>query len=734
MEQPPSSFRSSLSARRDWIVVGLWILLLFPASAVARPKIGLVLGGGSARGFAGIGVLEWFAQNRIPVDYVVGTSMGGLVGSLYAMGYSPQEMEQLVEGLDWDELVSSSPPYADLQFRRKQDAADYPVRFEVGLKGGVKIPRGLSTGHFIDLLFQRLTLPYSDLSNFDDLPTPFRCVAVDLATGNQVVFGEGPLWQALRSTMAIPGVFTPAQVGGRLLIDGGVLNNLPTDVARSLGADIVIAVDVETPLQNREALESLLNIIDQTITIMMLQNLRRSIKEADLVLSPDLEGFQSLDFKKSREIIRVGAEAASSRSALLRPLALSASDWQSYLRRRRQLRLTETPSVRELQVLGVDSAMARRLSRRLSAYATGSVEPGNLGRALTRVYGRGQYASVGYQVVEQEGANRLDILVRRQSYGPPFVRFGLNIDGSNLDDIRFGVRTRATLFDLGHPGSETRIDLGLGRPHLAALEYYLPLAGPWFLAPRAYGVRETTGVFSGDDRVSDFLETRAGFGLDTGYGVGSTHGEVRFGYDLFHETGKVSVGEPVLSPTSETIHMARVEGIYDHLDDPVIPGKGVRTSLRWRYYFAAPEVSNLSQVDAEAVLFEPLNPRDRLFIRLAGGTTFEKDVPFSLAYTLGGPLRLGAYEQGRFRGARFFYGSAGFLHRVVESTLLVRGGTYVGAWYEMGSAFDRNQDVNVRHVGSLAVLVDSVVGPLFLGGSWGESGRFRLYLGIGTLF
>jgi NTE family protein len=734
MEKPPSSFRSSPAARCDWIVVGLLTLLLLPASVVARPKIGLVLGGGSARGFADIGVLEWFAENRIPVDYVVGTSMGGLVGSLYAMGYSPREMEQLVEGLDWDELFASSPPYTDLQFRRKQDAAEYPVRFELGLKGGVKIPRGLNTGHFIDLLFQRLTLPYSDLPNFDDLPTPFRCVAVDLETGNQVVFGDGPLWQALRATMAIPGVFTPAQVGGRLLIDGGVLNNLPTDVARSLGADIVIAVDVETPLQNRESLESLLNVIDQTINIMMLQNLRRSIREADLVLSPDLVGFQSLDFKKSTEIIRVGAAAASSRSALLSPLALSESEWQSYLRRRRQRRRTQTPSVRGIQVLGVDPAMSRTLTRRLSAYATGPVEPDRLDRALTRIYGRGQYASVGYQVVEQEGANRLDILVRRHSYGPPFVRFGLNIDGSNLDDIRFGVRARTTLFDLGHPGSETRIDLGLGRPHLAALEYYLPLAGPWFLAPRAYGVRETTGVFSGDDRVSDFLETRAGFGLDTGYGVGSTHGEVRLGYDLFHATGKVSVGEPVLPPTSQTVHLARIEGIYDHLDDPVIPAKGLRTSLRWRHYFAAPEVSSLNQADAQALLFEPLNPRDRLFVRLAGGTTFEKDAPFSLAYALGGPLRLGAYEQGRFRGSRFFYGSAGFLHRVVDNTLLVRGATYIGAWYEMGSAFDRNQDATVRHVGSAAVLVDSVVGPLFLGGSWGESGRFRLYFGIGTLF
>ncbi|MFZ0429213.1 MAG: patatin-like phospholipase family protein [Acidobacteriota bacterium] len=725
---------TALLCRSRW-AVGALLILFLTTTGWARPRVGLVLGGGSARGLAHIGVFEWLEANRIPVDYVVGTSMGALVGSLYSMGYTPREMRDLVARLNWEQLFSGTAPYADLQFRRKQDAADYPVRFEVGLKHGFRVPSGLNTGQFIALLFQRLSLPYSNLTDFDQLPTPFRCVAVDLETGNEVLFSRGPLWRALRSTMAIPGVFTPAHVDSRLLIDGGILNNLPVNVARSLGADIVIAVDVESPLEGRESLESLLGIIDQTVTIMMLQNLRRSIREADLVLSPDLKGFEALDFRKWADIIRVGEAAAASRGAMLRSLALSESEWRDYLDERNGRRRTGAPTVAGLEVTGVGPEMAVTLARRLAGFADGAVDPARLEPALTRIYGQGQYASVGYEVVEQNGTDKLDIRIRRQTYGPPFIRFGLNIDGSNIDNVGFGVRARTTFFDLGRLGSEARIDLGLGRPDLASAEYYLPVAGPWFVAPRAYGARDTTGVFSGDDRVAEFLETRTGVGFDAGYGVGSTHSEVRLGYDLFEATGKVRVGEPLLERTDGRVQFARLQWQYDGLDEPVIPSRGLRTSWRWRHYLEFPQVTGgLDQVDAELLFFQPLTRRNRLFFRSSAGTTLNRDAPFLLSYALGGPFRLGAYERARFRGSRFFYGSTGFLHRFVESSLLLGGSAYIGAWYGMGAAFDRHQDAEIHHVGSAAVLVDSVVGPLFLGGSWGESGRFRFYFGIGTLF
>src|SRR5947209_11793093 len=211
----------------------------------SRPRIGVALEGGGALGLAHIGVLKWFEEHHIPVDYVAGTSMGGLVGGFYAAGMNPEEMKTLIEGLDWRKILSDRTPYEDLSYRRKEDQRAYPNSLIFGLRHGLSVPAGLNAGHQIGLLIDRVALPYYAVPSFDALPVPFRCVATDLVSGKPYTFKDGSLAVALRATMSIPGAFSPVHDGQTVFVDGGLLNNLPTDVVRQMGAEIVIAVHLE---------------------------------------------------------------------------------------------------------------------------------------------------------------------------------------------------------------------------------------------------------------------------------------------------------------------------------------------------------------------------------------------------------------------------------------------------------------------------------------------------------
>ena len=307
------------------------VLLAMPGSAGAqqpevkpasRPKVALVFEGGGALGFAHVGVIDWLEAHHIPVDYVAGTSMGGLVGGLYASGMSPQEIKDFVEGINWSVVLSGQIPFPDLSFRRKEDKLAYPNRIEFGLKHGFSIPNGLNSGSAVGLLLDDKMLPYYDLKSFDDLPIPFRCVATDMTTGREHIFKDGSLPQAMRATMSIPGVFAPVQQGDSVFSDGGAVNNLPVDVARSMGAEVVIAVYLDTGPFDKKELNSLLGVAGRNVSIMVDANEVKNLKDANILLKADLSKFTSGDFEKSAEIIPQGVKVAQEHAAELEKYAI----------------------------------------------------------------------------------------------------------------------------------------------------------------------------------------------------------------------------------------------------------------------------------------------------------------------------------------------------------------------------------------------------------------------------
>jgi len=296
---------------KSLVILSLFCISLSFANQNGRPKIGLVLSGGGAKGFAHIGTLKMLDSLQIPIDYIVGTSMGGIAGALYAIGYNGHDLENLVQRTDWKEIFSDKPPRTELPYFVRKETGKYQLVF--GIKGVKPVtPSGLIYGQKVSLLFSSLTFPYEKINDFDKLPIPFRCVAVDLVTGNQVVLKSGSLAKAMRATMAIPTIFSPVEWGDSLLIDGGFSNNLPINVVKEMGADIVIAVDVESPLKKRNQLHSALSILEQTIGLLGLEQRKRNEKFADIHIQPDLTGFTTGDFDndKIKKIVQRGIDAA----------------------------------------------------------------------------------------------------------------------------------------------------------------------------------------------------------------------------------------------------------------------------------------------------------------------------------------------------------------------------------------------------------------------------------------
>ena len=277
-----------------------------PQTPSPRPRIGLALSGGGALGLAEIGVIQWLEENHIPVDSVAGTSMGGIIGAMYATGMSPAEIKTFAEHIDWDRAFLSEPTYSQLSYRRKQDRRDYLVGAALGLKHGLSGPNGFNSGLGVGLMLDRIAFHESSVTSFDDLPIPFRCVATDMSSGDAVVLRDGSLARAVRASMAIPGIFTPVEINGRVLADGGMVENIPVEVVRHMGVDTVIAVQLSLPPGAREQLETLTGVLSRAVDVMILQNERRSLALADATVTVEMGKFAVADYDRVKEIIQLG--------------------------------------------------------------------------------------------------------------------------------------------------------------------------------------------------------------------------------------------------------------------------------------------------------------------------------------------------------------------------------------------------------------------------------------------
>jgi NTE family protein len=712
-----------------------------PTEPAHRARIGLALSGGGALGLSEIGVLQWMEQNHIPVDRVAGTSMGSIIAAMYATGMAPEEIKKFAENVDWEDALRSEPTYRQLGYRRKQDRRDYQIEAALGLKHGLKGPNGFNSGHGVGLLLDRIAFPVSGIASFDDLPIPFRCVATDMLSGDRVVLRDGSLAMAVRASMAIPGVFTPVEINGRVLADGGMVENIPVETVREMDADTVIAIDLSVPLGEQEQLETLTGVLARALDVMLLQNERRSLALANAVVTVDTGNFSIDDYDRLQDLIHLGYMSAANQSAILLPYAIKDdAKWQQYLAARSARRRPQPKAVQSVVVEGGDSDQDSRFEQSLKSFTSGPLDPPKLDlpkleTQLTRIAGEGEFDRLGYEGFTQNGVPALRVTAHEKTYGPPFVDLAVNVDGSGVAAFDFSAGTRITFMDVEHHGGEWRNDLLLGSSNLAASEFYQPLGDTHlFVAPYVFASKLPRNEFTGETRVAVFGDERAGGGFDLGFNTGQ-RSELRLGYEIFDGKLAPLIGSAGLASVTGSTGEVRARYVWDGQDSPSVPSRGTRVLASLSRVLQSPGlVRPVAQLDVQTSTFIPTGPKTSLFFLASGGTTFHGTAgPFQV-FTLGGTFHLGAYLPQEFVGNHYAYSSFGFRREFYHLPQLVGGKIHWGGWYEAGSAFNDPSTIVVRGTFNFGIIAETIVGPIAIATSVSPTGQSRVNLSIGRLF
>jgi NTE family protein len=724
-------------------VVILCVPLLFaPPDARAqapRPKVGVAFGGGSARGIAHIGIIQWFEENHIPIDTAAGTSMGGLIGGAWATGMSAAELRAFVNGIDWDTMFgSSSFPFKNL--RRKEDARSYPSRLEFGVKRGIVPPTSLNDGQQVDLLLARLTAPYYGIRSFDELPTPFRVVAVDLRAGEKVVLDSGSFATALRSTMSLPAVFPPVERDGKVLVDGGALNNIPADVVRDQHPSVVIAVSVGYAPTNTVNY-SLFGLLGQSVDAMMKATTEAALKHADLVIAVDVEGFGSLDWRRADELIARGYQAAEKRRDELLKYRVSDEEWQVWLAQRQSRRKTEIPQPAFLKTEGFAKVDAAFVERTLTPHLDKPIDIPLLEYDLASMAGLDRYQSVTWQMVDEGGRSGLLVRASPKVYAPPFLMLGLNIENTTSEDFRVRLAARYLTFDKVGSGSELRIDGAIGADPNIAVALYNPIGGSRLFARSFAGAHtQTFGIVNQGAIVAEYRENRLGAG--GGFGVNlSRTSEVAGGFGANYLNADVRTGDPGLPKLAGSEVNGELHWVVDTQDSPVLPSRGTRAVARLDHIFDAPQIPDISRTNKDLTQFElyastfhSLSLQNRVFAVLAGGTSFDGHPLPTDQFTLGFPYLLDAFGVGERRGDHYAVLTLGAAHRVTRLPDFLGGPVFASAWFQNGSAFNSHEKADINSQLGLGIVADTLVGPVLIGGSFGFDGAFRLLFGVGRIF
>jgi len=690
--------------------------------APKRQKIGLVLEGGGALGLAHIGVLEWLYEHHIPVDLVAGTSMGGLVGGFYATGRTPEEIQQLIQRVDWDQALSGQLPFRDLSFRRKEDEIQFPTRIEFGLRKGVQLPAGFNSGQQVSFILDRATLPYSQIKSFNDLPTPFACVATDLTTGKQHVFHDGSMALALRATMSLPGIFTPVRIGNNIYADGGLLNNLPVDVAQNMGAQLTIAVYLRTASFNAQQPLSSFSVLGQSLSVMIAANELKSMQMADVLVTVPLEDYTSLDYNQAAKIVRAGYEAAAGKSAILSKLAIDDAAWKAYVEEREK-RTLHTPVPQFVEVTGTSPALASRIERRLKPDIGQPVNNDSLESQFTRIAGSGRFAALSYSLTNKNGIPGLLVSAQEKSYSPPIVRPLISIDGTNYNEVLFSAGARITFLDFGSFGSELRNDVIVGSIYRLATEYYHPLSPTthFFVAPRGLLNTDKFYYYYDNHIDSQYRKRQFGGALDFGYTFRSV-AELRLGYEAAYQRYSPVIGDTTIYPVqSGRVGVTRLRYVMDKTDDPVVPMRGMSVNYRGEWWDSNTGTNKqFPLTELRTRFLFPLNRKSSAYLTASGGTTFGYEDTGIPPFSLGGGLQLSAFGENELITNQYYLFQTGYIRRLSRLPPFLGDTVSLIGTYEAGKTFFVENEPRVPMDGILGIVIKTVVGPFEIAGTAGN--------------
>jgi NTE family protein len=699
-----------------------------------RPKIGLVLSGGGARGLAHIGVLRVLKAHRIPVDMISATSMGAIVGGAYASGMTPEQLQSAALAADWDELFAGRPARADLHWRRKADDAKNLALFEFGVgRDGLSLPRGAITGDNLERFLRGLTDPVQDINNLRRLPIPFVALATDLESGAAVELDDMPLSQAMRASMSIPGAFAPVQRDGRLLVDGGLVANIPVQSARKLGAELLIVVNVGTPLAPGRELGTALGAAQQMLNILTEQNVataKRELRDRDVLVEPDFGRLSAADFSKVAQIIELGERAARDALARLQPLALDAQAYAAFEARRTARMGGEVRArVAQVRVEGLSRTNPATVLGQVDLPPDRYVDAGEIRDAMQQVNAERKFERVDYRL-ETVGAGRvLAVQPVEKSWGPHTLRLGGQASTDFHDEHIFNLLVAHTLTDFNSWGAEWRNEVQLGQSMRLLSDLYQPLSpgSRWFVQPQLQWRRTSVDVFQGDEVVGRAQATAGEATLLAGYTL------PRLGYAAFGRTYGKSRVDTLIGPTPRQqgteVSTNRWTGrmVLDRIDSYAFPKRGYVLGMEFNDFDEPNPDGSTQSLTVANLLSAWTFGRSTLLVN-AYALRGTRD---GLGGQLGGFLNLSGTQRGRYTGSRTVFGSLIGYREISDLVGELPAPVYVGASLEAGNADDAPGSSDwgqMKRAASVFIAADTIIGPIYFAYGATRGGRATPYL------
>jgi NTE family protein len=717
----------------------------------ARPVIGVALEGGGALGLAHVGVLQWMEEHHIPIDRIAGTSMGALVGSLYASGATPAEMRALATSDAFTGVFTLQSPYADASYRRRQDRREIPQSFTVGLRHGPQLRNALLAERGVsEFLLSNMAAYNTPELDFDRLPIPFRCVATDLNTLQPVTYGHGPLPQAVRASISIPGVFSPVQGNdGHFLVDGGIMDNLPTDVVRhDLHADIVIAVHLEAAPISPGDTSSIVGVLNRAFSAGIEQNVERAKLLADLVISIPLDDFSGTDYDKGGQLIRAGYLAAEQNSAALLRYALDDNDWNAYLAARKGRILPRPGALRQVHIEGGSPSADRSVLADMKPLEGRPITPAATLDALKPIQSNGGYDATyevftaaspgGSTALRTPGAAPDDagILVRltKDVIGPPYLIIGPEIADATSNISRMGLTLRVVDQNLGGFGSEFRGTAEVGyRTNLSA-EYYRQLTpSGFFIEPSAGVLREPVYIWAGQKRVAERFQENLVAGVEVGRTFGNTmqvSAEWR-ALDTRWALRTGSGGGPYLTGTGQTglLHIN-----IDKASSGTISPSGYRLAASMGAFYHAVGSANAPMGQFSFSRTFSIKQENIIGLSAEADSYFRANVAQPFRFTLGGPMHLSASSFDEYRGTDIYLARSGYMRRIAALPTGLGQGLYGLLGYEAGEVWSPEEHAFLRQDGTVGLVGNTPIGLVTFGVSIGDAGHRKVFLTLGRWF
>lgn len=742
-----SSNSASLYKRYGFVVIFTVLILCFiglPGPAVHaadnskqthRPRIGLVLGGGGARGGAHVGVLKALEKMHIPIDYVVGTSMGSIVGGLYASGMSAEEIEKELRAMNWQNLFQDDPDRETLSFRRKRDDYIYTFKARMGFnnfKPG--FPFALIEGQKFDLTLNRLLLPVATVSDFDQLPIPYRAVATNIETGKTVVLGSGNLTRAIHASMAVPAVFTPVEINGQLLVDGGIADNVPVDVARQMGADVLIVVDVGSGLYKRKEITGALEVTGQLANLLFTLNTEQQLKTLgpkDVLIRPKLGDIGGGSFSRVNETFAIGERSAEALRTSLQRYSLSPQEYAKY-RAQHPAPKHVDPVINEVRIDNQSKIGDAVIAKRISVKPGQPLDVKQLDYDIAQIYGLGIFESVGYSIERDNDKNVLLIHDKDNSWGPGYLQFGLAASNDYKGNNTFKAGILYTRTELNELNGEWRLGIQFGDEPGIAAEIYQPLdpLGRYFVSGSIGYIKLKEDFYDVEGNLTSRYQVnttsgKLAFGREFG-----TWGQASLGYRRASGTANLVVGVPIPDANLD-VGQVYVNLSADKLNNVPFPTSGLSANVEYR--FNREDLGGGTDYDQAVLDYMQAFSwgRNSLVARIYGFDTISGTASLDSQARLGGFLRLSGLQDNQLTGPYAGLVSLVYLRRISDIQFFK---SYAGASIEQGNVWQNADDVSFDNsitAGSVFLGVDTPIGPLYLAYGHSDIGENSLYLYLG---